>query len=261
MRTPVEKAVQKLLASAKDLVDSLAVSEEELREELNLCESFIVPHFTYFNELTTEGKERFLRRVYSFKKNKNFHYSGLDPEPQMPVLISACAVQITFGLRKYRMPFFKDIYVMADQYTYGLSRHPWIGHVNRRGIHLSWKHFMQGYTVHGDRFNVGLHEMAHALEYVNFLGTFGRDRNFTERFVQYKQRAEKLLPSLRQPCKLFTEQASHNYHECWAEGVELFFENPVELSQHYPDIYALIKSLLNQDPANKITMVENQLAD
>lgn len=256
MRTPVDKVVRKLLASARGFVDSLSTSEDELREELNQYEAFITPHFTYFNELDDAGKERFLQRVYRFKKKKKFYYHGLAPEPQMPVLISACAVQITFGLRKYRMPFFKDIFILPDQYTYGQSQQPWIGHVNRKGIHLSWKHFMQGYSVHGDRFNVGLHEMAHALEYVNFVGTFGSDDRFADRFVQYKKKAEKLLPTIGRNCKLFTPQASHNYHECWAEGVELFFENPIELRERYPEIYTQIKGLLNQDPANKVKMMK-----
>ena len=256
MGTPIDKVVQKLVASAKGFVDSLSVSEDELYEELVQYESFIAPHFTYFNELDAPGKARFLQRVYNFKKKKTFHYQRVLAEPRMPVLISACAVQITFGLRKYRMPFFSDIYIMPDQYTYGMNSQQWIGHVNRSGIYLSWKHFMQGYSVQGDRFNVGLHEMAHALEYVNFLGTVGRDRNFASGFVEYKKKAELLLPTIRQTCKLYTEQASHNYHECWAESVELFFENPVEFSEHYPEIYALIKGLLNQDPVNKIKMVE-----
>jgi MtfA peptidase len=252
----IQNVANKLLASAKGIVGAFSISEAELKEELEVYRQLIVPHFTYFNELTNLGKERFLQRVFMFKRKKQFHYQGLEPEPQMPVLISACAVQITFGLRKYRMPFFKHIYVLPDQYTYGLNTQTWQGHVNRQGIHLSWKHFMHGYSVQGDRYNVGLHEMAHALVYVNFLGS-GGDEDFAEQFLQYKRKAESLLPTLKQlPCNLFTEQAAHNYHECWAESVELFFENPLELYQHYPELYKLIKELLNQDPVNKIKVVE-----
>jgi len=243
------KAVERAL---KKLLRSFTMSEAELREELVQYEQIIKPHFHYFNGLSQAEQQRFLQRVFWFKRNKRFHYHDIDPDPAIPVLVSACAVQITFGLRKYRMPFFKDIHILRDQYHYGQSSQPWIGHVNRKGIHLSWKHFMQGYSVHGDRYNVGLHEMAHALVYVNFLGARGSDPHFAEQFVQYKAKAEALLPSLKAyPCKLFTEQAAHNYHECWAESVELFFENPVELKQHYPELYEHTKKLLNQDPAGK----------
>lgn len=252
----IQNAANKLLASANKIVGAFSISEDELKQELEEYRQYIVPHFSYFNELTDLGKERFLQRVFWFRRKKQFHYERVLAEPQMPVLISACAVQITFGLRKYRMPYFKHIYILPDQYTYGLNTQPWQGHVNRQGIHLSWKHFMHGYKVHGDRYNVGLHEMAHALVYVNFLGTFGRDRYFTEQFVQYKQKAESMLPALKKMnCNLFTPQAAHNYHECWAESVELFFENPLELYQHYPDLYNLIKALLNQDPVNKVKIL------
>jgi Mlc titration factor MtfA (ptsG expression regulator) len=117
---------------------------------------------------------------------------------------------------------------------------------------------MHGYDVPGDRYNVGLHEMAHALVYVNFLGTFfGRDRDFAEQFMTYKKKAEAILPTLhRLPCNIFTDQASHNYHECWAESVELFFENPADLNDNYPDLYNLIKELLNQDPVNGIKILK-----
>jgi len=252
----IQNVAKKLSASAKKVVDAFSISEAELHKELQQYQEYIVPHFTYFNELNDAGKERFLQRVFWFKRKKHFHYQGLQFEPRIPVLISACAVQITFGLRSYRMPYFKDIYVMADQYTYGLSTQPWVGHVNRQGIFLSWKHFMQGFSVQGDRYNVGLHEMAHALVYVNFLGTIGRDENFAEQFMVYKSKAEQLLSTLRKSCDLFTEQASQNYHECWAESVELFFENPAELNQHYGVLYDLIKELLNQDPLNKIKILK-----
>lgn len=252
----IQNVANKLLASAKGIVDAFSISEDELKQELEEYRQYIVPHFSYFNELSDLGKERFLQRVFWFKRKKQFHYQDLEPEAHIPVLISACAVQITFGLRKYRMPFFRHIHVLPNHYRYGLNTQVWQGHVNREGIYLSWKHFMHGYTVYGDKYNVGLHEMAHALVYANFLGWFGRDRIFAEQFPQYKRKAERMLGTLRQmPCDLFSEQASHNYHECWAESVELFFENPLELYQHYPELYNLIKILLNQDPVNKIKIV------
>jgi len=247
MSNPVERVINRLITS-------FSGSHEKLRQEMVEYEAIIRPHFTYFNELTATEKLRFLKRIYWFKRKKKFHFKDVEFHPSIPVMVSACAVQITFGLRKYRMPYFRNIYILSDQYRYGANPHPWIGHVNREGIHLSWKHFMQGYSVHGDRYNVGLHEMAHALVYVNFLDN--EDEKFANNFLHYKKKAEALLPKLSAyPCKLFTEQAAHNYHECWAESVELFFENPVELKQHYPELYEHIKKLLNQDPASKIKVL------
>ena len=235
------------------------LSHEELvvQKELEEYSILIAQHFQYFNELSNQLKQRFLLRVRAFMDKKKFHYIGLEPSPQIPVLICAAAVQITFGLKKYKMSFFKAIYVMAHEYTYGLSVEPWIGHVNRKGIFISWKHFIEGYTVNNDRSNVGLHEMAHALVYANFLGGLNGERHFITHFERYQKRADKLVCDEKWKLSgLFSPQTINNYHECWAECIELFFENPSELSQQYPELYHDIKETLNQDPLNKVTIVK-----
>lgn len=225
-------------------------------------QNMIARQFQYFNELTPPEKERFLKRVYYFKQRKNFHYIGLEPSPEIPVLISAAAVQITFGLRKYRMPFFTDIYIMADAYIYGSSQDAWVGHVNREGIYISWKHFLYSYSDNHDHYNVGLHEMAHALEYVNFLDHFRADDYFVEHFISYKHMAERVMPKLlRQPSSsLLSEQGRRDFHECWAECAEFFFENPEELNGQFPELYKSIKLLLNQDPLKKIKILDAKVA-
>jgi hypothetical protein len=124
---------------------------EELHEELKKYDTIIRNQVVYFTELASSEKERFLERVYHFKRSKTFHYTRLEPSQEVEILISACAVQITFGLRKYKMPFFKDIYVLADQYHLGINQQDWVGHVNRQGIYLSWKHFLLGYSSNNDR--------------------------------------------------------------------------------------------------------------
>jgi len=170
-----KRLTNKLLETASRAADGLIFTEKELHAELMRYAEIISKEFEYFRDLTDLEKERFLQRVYHFRKSKRFIYTGLDPQDEIEILISACAVQITFGLRRYKMPFFKEIHVLADQYQLGINQQEWIGHVNRTGIYLSWKHFLLGYSSNNDHYNVGLHEMAHALEYVNFLGFFGSD--------------------------------------------------------------------------------------
>ncbi|MEJ0105339.1 MAG: hypothetical protein WDO19_23500 [Bacteroidota bacterium] len=65
----------------------------------------------------------------------------------MPVLISAAAVQLTYGLRNYLLPFFKDIYITADAYSTKAANDLYIGHVSPDGIYLSWKHFLKGSVI------------------------------------------------------------------------------------------------------------------
>ncbi len=259
MNSVLKRLTGKLLETANKAADGLVFTEKELHQELNRYATVISSQLVYFTELTSLEQERFLERVYHFRKSKKFNFIGLIPKDEIEILISACAVEITFGLRKYKMPFFRNIYVMADQYHVGVNQPDWVGHVNRNGIYLSWKHFLYGYALNNDRYNVGLHEMAHALEYVNFLGFFGGSDEFKEQFTLYKKQAELTLPDDEHShVNLFSEQGRRNYHEAWAEGVELFFENPAELNQYYPNLYRLIKNLLNQDPLNKVKIIRPQ---
>ena len=259
MNSFIKGLTNKLLDTANKAVNGLVVTEKELHDELMKYQDIITRQFVYYTELSQVEKERFLERVYHFRKSKKFHYTGLDPNLEIEILVSACAVQITFGLRKYRMSFFGEIFVVADQYHLGINQQDWVGHVNRIGIYLSWKHFLYGYSTNNDRYNVGLHEMAHALEYVNFLGFFSGTPTFKENFMLYKRQAELTFSEDQNAnMNLFSEQGRSNYHEAWAEGVELFFENPAELNEFYPELYGLIKNLLNQDPLNKIKILNLQ---
>ena len=57
-----------------------------------------------------------------------------------------------------------------------------MGSINEEGIYLSWAHFLREFNDYTDGQNVGLHEMAHALTYVNFTAHRGRDRTFHDTF-------------------------------------------------------------------------------
>ena len=48
----------------------------------------------------------------------------------MPLLISSAAIQLTFGLENYLLDHFTTIYVLKDNYRYGLYNTPFEGHVS-----------------------------------------------------------------------------------------------------------------------------------
>lgn len=204
--------------------------------------------FAYFSRLSTTDQERFLDRLYRFRRSKKFHYVGIDDKLEISVLVCAAAIQLTFGLEEYRIEYFRNIYIMKGAYTYGLSNIPWAGHVNRKGIHVSWDHVQRGYHSDNDGYNVGLHEMAHALEY-EFSSVDYEEWKTKLQFKAVRRIInETILQRKDQQRLLFSEQGLSNVHECWAESVELFFENPIGLQQYYPELYEGITLLLKQDP-------------
>jgi len=210
----------------------------------------------YYSKLNETNKQRFLKRVYNFRKIKSFHFSGLESREEIMVLISAAAVQVSFGLKNYRLPFFSDIYVLADAYLALNAKEQYIGHVSPTGIYISWKHFVQGFADYNDGFNVALHEMAHALHHENFINETGIDWDFRQDFDK--------LPSIYGPLmtKAIIERRSYlrgyaftNFHEFWAVSVEYFFENPQSLKDNLPQLYAILCDTLNQDPLHLSELV------
>lgn len=211
--------------------------------------SVISRHFKYYNKLSNSDQKKFLFRTYLFRKSKKFHYIEVAETAEMPILVSAVSVQLTLGLDKYQMNYFRDIYVLRDDYHYGFYSRPFQGHVDHSGIYLSWDNFMKG--IHGQtpNCNVGLHEMGHALAYVNFITQTEEDKHFKKEFKNFSKVARPIFNSIQEGKKtILGDYAGTNYHEFWAVSVEVFFENPVRMKHELPELYDAMARLLKQDP-------------
>ena len=177
---------------------------------------------------------------------------GMDEKKEIPILISAAAVQITFGLEKYELPFFKNIYVMPDAYQRTGEKEIFVGHVSPEGIFISWKYFLQGYGNTEDNVNVAIHEMAHALEHESFINETDVDRKFKADLAKFSSASGPVFASAvvnRQ--SYLRDYAFSNMQEFWAVSLEAFFENPNGLKQSLPQLYGTLCDILNQDPLTK----------
>jgi len=214
--------------------------------------SIISQYIAYFDELPEEGKKRFLERAIHFRGIKHFSYIGMEEKKEIPVLISAAAVQITFGLEKYELPFFKNIYVTPDAYQRTGEKEIFVGHVSPEGIFISWKYFLQGYSDTTDNVNVAIHEMAHALEHENFINETDVDSKFKADFAKFSSVSGPLFASaIVNHRSYLRDYAFTSMQELWAVSVEAFFENPAGLKQSLPQLYGTLCDILNQDPLTR----------
>jgi Mlc titration factor MtfA (ptsG expression regulator) len=206
----------------------------------------------YYRSLNNAGRQRFLKRVLLFMEAKKFEYIDLEPEESMPLLISSAAVQLTFGLEHFRLDYFRVIHILKDKYRYGLYNMPFEGHVSEDGIYLSWTHFVREFTDYSDGQNVGLHEMAHALTYVNFTVQEGRDNTFHDRFTEFSAVGRPIFERMQAgENTLLDAYAATSYQEFWAVCIETFFERPTPFKRQLPELYFSLCSLLNQDPLTR----------
>ncbi len=223
----------------------------ELDFSNNQLEEILTKRSSYYTRLAADQQLIFLQRLKKFIACKTFKIHGEKKYKEMPVLISAAAIQLTFGLKKYLLPYFKFIHIYPQEF---LRVHPILcfleGNVSGHAINLSWKHFLDGYENPNDGLNVGLHELAHALYYQTFEAEENVDKNFRGFYDSFNVDGNKAYNSEKTVTGvgLYSEYAEKNFQEFWAESVELFFEKPAELRKYYPDLYQTMKSLLNQDP-------------
>ncbi len=215
------------------------------REEIRKC---CLKYNSFFQSLTMEKQNLFIYRLQQFIREKDFHIHAEKGYKEMPILISASAVQITFGLEEYLLPRFSNIIVHPEEY-FGLNPlRVLIGNVQGNSINLSWKHFLEDYQNPTDGKNVGLHEMAHALQVQFLFENSWKRSEFKEDFDQYDRIDDEVLNTEKtSPSNLFNENALSNTNEFWATSVELFFEKPAALKQLYPKLYSSISAVLNQD--------------
>jgi MtfA peptidase len=211
--------------------------------------SIVSRYFKYYNRLGLDEQRKFLFRTYQFQQSKHFHYIEVEPNAEMSILVSAAAVQLTFGLEKFKLNYFEDIFILRDDYHYGFYSRPFMGHVDQTGIYLSWDNFIKGISGQTFNCNVGLHEMGHALAYVNFVTRTDEDKHFKTTFIDFSKVARPIFTAMQAGGRnLLGDYAATNYHEFWAVSVEVFFENPVQFRHELPDLYEAMVLVLNQDP-------------
>ncbi len=229
----------------------LVYSGSKLKFSDQLLDEVLTKRFPYYQHLDDADRAKFVQRIKKFISLKTFVIHDNCGYKEMPILISATAIQISFGLDKYLLPHFNVFNIYPKEFlgTYPFFRFL-LGNVSGNTINLSWKNFMEGYTFPSDGQNVGIHELAHALYYQTFIVEKHIDKKFKDTFIDFDNHGNKVYDLEKKAGKgLYTSYAMKDFQEFWAESVEIFFEKPIQMKAIYPNLYAAISDLLNQDPA------------
>ncbi|NQZ77025.1 MAG: zinc-dependent peptidase [Ekhidna sp.] len=215
-------------------------------------QDFLARNFTYYQKLSPESRKRFEQRVASFMGSKKFIPRQMNHVTwEMKVLISASAIQLTFGFPKLELSYFRNILVFPQSFFSRANQQYHKGEVNPRmkAIVLSWKDFVDGYLKTDGR-NLGLHEMAHALRLENKIKN--REYNFLNgRLLQeWEEHARRTMEEINAGTEVFFRSyGGVNNEEFFAVAVENFFERPLEFLERHPLTYQTLCKLLNQNTA------------
>lgn len=208
----------------------------------------------FYKKLSPAGKERFIKKCFSFLFNKEFiGCEGLEVTDEMRACIAGTAAQISFGLKNSSFSYYHTIKIFPESfYSRQLDQYLKGGASTNGVLYFSWKDFKEGYSDPTDKYNLGLHEMAHSLR---LQLKYGYD--FDSRFADYSDRWESIaLPEFekmnQEHISFLRDYGKVNREEFFAVCVEHFFEAPENFRISLPDIYNHLCFLLNIDPANSL---------
>jgi Mlc titration factor MtfA (ptsG expression regulator) len=208
-------------------------------------------NFTYYTALSPAGKEKFVDRLFTFMLNKEFKgCEGLVVTEEMRVLISASAIQLTFGLSSYKLESLQIIFIFPDNFYLSSKSPKYKGATTGHFMYLSWKAFQEGYRTSDDNLNLGLHEMTHALKLTLYLGK-RFDKLFAARMEYWEELVAEQFKKLSKTQTFLRSYSKANTEEFFAVCVEAFFESPEKFKRELPEIFQLLTFLLNQDILNK----------
>ncbi len=211
--------------------------------------SVLTKRFPYFNNLSTENKNKFLSRHKRFLRDKKFKIHDKSGFKEMPILLSATAIQLSFGLEEFMLQDYKNIHIFPEEF---LGTYPTIrflaGNVSDDCINISWKHYLEGYENKEDGQNVGLHEMAHAYYTQHLMYDEDKGSSFVNSYNKFAKEGSVIFEEEKLVNKnLYSDYGLRNIQEFWAESVEIFFEKPLIMKDEYPELYLLMSKLLNQN--------------
>ncbi len=231
--------------SENDIVikgSSLKLVEEDL-------ELILEKRFHYFQQLHSPLKPIFIKKLSSFMAGKVFIIKDNNGFREMPVLVSAAAIQLCFGLKDHTLPFYKYIRIYPSEYIGNHNLKILAGNVQGNVITVAWNHLLDGLANAKDGKNLGLHEMSHALYFQKLVIEENYAASFSRKYKKLVEECSKAHVDESMGIRdVYSNYALTNLQEFWAESVELFFERPSHLQEHYPEIFMAMKLLLNQNP-------------
>jgi Mlc titration factor MtfA (ptsG expression regulator) len=220
----------------------------------DLVNATLLQHYPYYQKLKQEDKDIFVKRLLEFAAEKDFTpMEGVEtttPPETIMTLISASAIQVTFGLKKYLLEHFSRIIIYPTPYFNRMTQHWHKGEASVMGtLVFSWKDLVSGIENQTDKLNLGLHEMAHALMLSRKLSP-SSDIFFNIYFDKWWSVSNNEFQKLeKHQTSFFRDYGGTNSEEFFAVCVECFFEAPKDFKELHPEIYRQTCILLNQDPS------------
>jgi MtfA peptidase len=233
----------------------------------SLWREIIERNVPYYRVLPAADQQELREHIQVFVAEKNFEgCGGLEMTDEIKVTIAAQACILLLHRKTRYYPGLYSILVYPSAFVargyQQLAPGFWVegdqihlGESWQRGaLVLSWDHVLASATEVRSGHNVVLHEFAHQLDtedgkadgapilphgsmYLAWARILGRD------YQKLRKDAESGDPSL------LDQYGASDPAEFFAVATECFFEKPVEMRRHHPELYRELQLYYQQDPA------------
>lgn len=220
-------------------------------QDFQYFDNILLSLFPYYKTLSIGLRKKFINRLAIFLKVKQFVPRQMEANQNLNILIAATATQLTFGFKNFSLLGFQKILIYPDAYFSEIRKQYHKGEINVQAklIVLSARHFLDGIVDYNDGINLGLHEMAHALNINEFEN---KNIDFIKRFKAWEKVAKLELEEIKVNEKHFMRKyAATNMQEMFAVSTEYFFEKPLDFNAEIPILYQQMCLIYQQNPLNK----------
>jgi MtfA peptidase len=226
----------------------------------------------YYQILTLDERNELHGHIQVFLNEKEFEgCEGLEITDEIRVTIAAQACILLLNRQTDYFPLMSSILVYPHSYfAFASQRQPGglvqegiqarLGESWKRGpIVLSWDNVLRGAADPNDGHNVVFHEFAHQLDSesgaMDGAPSLPKATMYTAWARVLSNEYNSLLIDIEQNHQhLIDAYGATNPAEFFAVVTEAFFEKPLQLKSHHPDLYEQLQSFYQQDPASRLTL-------
>jgi len=222
--------------------------------------------FEHWRTLSVIEIERMEMLVASFFHSTRWEAAnGFQLNDEIKVLISAQASMLLLGLELDTFPQLTSVIVhpstvrLRGGYNMGggvrsTEAPPLLGQAHFRGpVVLSWNAARRGAKFPKAGENVVYHEFAHRLDMLDGVTDGTPPLDDEEARIRWVRVCTAAYDTVRaQGSEVLRPYAGTNPAEFFAVATEVFFNRPVAVREHEPDLYQELRSFYHQDPAHRI---------
>jgi Mlc titration factor MtfA (ptsG expression regulator) len=225
-------------------------------------ENILNSRVAYYLSLGDEEKTAFKKQIQIFLNEKMITGIQTEIDDETRVLVAVSAVIPIFKFPDWEYNKLDEILIYPAnfdrEYNFSGRRNSILGMVmsNSSTIILSKPALFDGFWKSKDGLNVGIHEFIHKIDHedglVDGIPNFLMTREIYKRWIELVDSEMKKIEKGKSDINSY---ALTNKAEFFSVVSEYFFENPAQLENKHPELYALMTKIFRQDTKSQLKSV------